>query len=111
MARDAQLQAETDAALALTVVSASKGLEERSHPERPLVRREAAFELLRLRGYTSPELRVNNATGSYVGGGIVNPFEGSFTNDTIDYRFRYPTGGVLWDDTYVLKSDGTTAPA
>lgn len=73
--------------------------------------RRPVLELLRLRGYTSPELRVNNATGSYVGGGIVNPFEGSFTNDTIDYRFRYPTGGVLWDDTYVLKSDGTTAPA
>lgn len=72
--------------------------------------RRPVLELLRLRGYTSPELRVNNATGTYVGGGVVGPFEGSFTNDTIDYRFRYPTGSVLWDDTYVLHSNGTTAP-
>jgi hypothetical protein len=72
--------------------------------------RRPVLELLRLRGYTTPELRVNNATGSYVGGAVVPPFEGSFTNDTIDYRFRYPVGAVLWSDTYILHSEGTTAP-
>lgn len=72
--------------------------------------RRPVLELLRLRGYTTPELRVQNATGSYVGGGVVAPFDGSFANDTIDYRFRYPTGGVLWDDVFVLHSEGTTAP-
>lgn len=71
--------------------------------------RRPVLELLRLRGYTSPELRVKNATGTYVGGGAVSPFEGSFDNDTIDYRFRYPVGAVLWDDTYILHSTGANA--
>lgn len=69
--------------------------------------RRPVLELGRLRGYTTPELRVNNATGTYVGGGQVSPFEGSFTNDTIDYRFRYVAGGILWTDDPIVYSDGT----
>jgi len=64
------------------------------------------LELGRLRGYTSPELRVHNVTGNYVGGGAVAPFEGSFDNDTIDLRIRYPLAGILWDATYVVWSQG-----
>jgi hypothetical protein len=74
---------------------------------KPGTTRRPVLELARLRGYETPELRVDNAVGSYVGGGAVSPFEGSFDNDTIDYRFRYVAGGILWDDTYVLHSDGT----
>lgn len=68
--------------------------------------RRPVLELLRLRGNETPELRVNNITGNYLGGASVPPFEGSFDNDTIDFRFRYPVGAVLWDETYVVTSDG-----
>jgi len=68
--------------------------------------RRPVLELGRLRGNTSPELRVNNVTGNYAGGGAVSPFEGSFDNDTIDLRIRYPLAGILWDDTYVVWSQG-----
>lgn len=65
------------------------------------------LELGRLRGYESPELRVNNDTGTYVGGSAVSPFEGNFDNDSIDYRIRYVCGGILWDGSYSLYSKGT----
>lgn len=65
------------------------------------------LELARLRGYETPELRVENQAGNYLGGGAVSPFEGSFTNDSVGIRFRYVAGGVLWDDIFVLKSNGS----
>lgn len=76
---------------------------------KPGTLRRPVLELGRLRGYETPELRVQNAAGNYMGGGAVSPFEGSFDNDTIDYRFRYVAGGILWDATYVLYSDGSGA--
>lgn len=69
--------------------------------------RRPVLELLRLRGYEAPELRVHGDTGSYVGGAAVSPFEGNFDNDTVDYRIRYVAGGVMWSSAYALKSDGT----
>lgn len=67
------------------------------------------LELGQLRGYETPELRINNLTGDYAGGGTVSPFEGSFENDTIDLRLRYPLTGILWDASYVVWSKGTNA--
>lgn len=69
--------------------------------------RRPVLELLRLRGYEAPELRIHGDTGSYVGGSAVSPFEGNFDADVIDYRIRYVAGGVLWSDDYSLHSDGT----
>lgn len=69
--------------------------------------RRPVLELLRLRGYERPELRVHGDTGQYVGGSAVSPFEGNFDNDTIDYRIRYVAGGVMWSSSYSVKSDGT----
>lgn len=67
------------------------------------------LELLRLRGYERPELRVNNATGTYMGGGQIAPFEGSFDNDTMDMRLRYVVGGAFWGtgEAAVVYSDGS----
>lgn len=76
---------------------------------KPNAIRRPVLELLRLRGYEQPELRVHGDTGSYVGGSSVSPFEGNFDNDTIDYRIRYVAGGVLWSDDYSVHSDGTGA--
>lgn len=70
--------------------------------------RRPVLELLRLRGYATPELRAHGNTGVYQGSSAVVPFnEGSWDNDTIDYRIRYVAGGALWDDSYVLKSDSS----
>ena len=71
--------------------------------------RRPLLELGRLRGYETPELRVQNATGNYLGGASVAPFEGSFNNDTIDYRFRYVAGGILWGTEPIVYSDGSAA--
>jgi hypothetical protein len=68
--------------------------------------RRPVLELLRLRGYETPELRVSNATGDYAAGGKVSPFEGSFETDSISYRYRYVTGGVLWDEKWIVVSEG-----
>jgi hypothetical protein len=71
--------------------------------------RRPVLELGRLRGNAAPELRVNNLTGNYSGGGAVPPFEGSFDNDSIDMRLRYPISGLLWDDRFVVWSTGAGA--
>ena len=68
--------------------------------------RRPVLELGRLRGQSAPELRINNQTGNYAGGGAVPPFEGNFDNDTIDMRLRYPLTGILWSDVYVVWSTG-----
>lgn len=69
--------------------------------------RRPVLELGKLQGYTSPELRIHNATGTFVGGGAVSPFEGSFDNDTIDLRIRHIVGGINWAAaSFILWSQG-----
>lgn len=68
------------------------------------------LERLTLIGHEQAELRVNNLTGNYVGGSSVPPFEGSFDNDTADWRVRLVTGAVLWSPQAVVYSDGTGTP-
>lgn len=67
------------------------------------------LELLRLVGHELPELRVNNATGVYVGGGAISPFEGNFENDAADFRIRTFARGILWSPELIVFSDGTGA--
>ena len=69
--------------------------------------RRPVLELLRLRGYEAPELRVQANAGNYLGGGVVSPFEGDFEADEIAMRVRFVAGGVMWDSSYSVKSDGT----
>nr|WP_297424777.1 Mu-like prophage major head subunit gpT family protein [uncultured Actinotalea sp.] len=56
-----------------------------------------------LRGYESPDLRVKADTGSQVGGGAIDPRDGSFDDDTVQYRVRHVTGAatVIPTETYV----------
>jgi hypothetical protein len=75
---------------------------------KPGTARRPVLELGKLQGYTSPELRIHNATGTYVGGGAVSPFEGSFDNDVIDMRIRHIVGGINWaPDSFIVWSKGT----
>ncbi|WP_025157187.1 hypothetical protein [Leifsonia aquatica] len=72
--------------------------------------RRPVIEFLKLRGYETPELRVQNLQGSYVGGGSISPFEGSFENDSLAYRLRDINGAVLWNENLIIWSDGTGGP-
>ncbi len=65
------------------------------------------LQLLRLVGHEVPELRVQGHTGTYVGGGDISPFEGSFDNDSADFRLRMFTKGILWTPELVVWSDGS----
>ncbi len=69
--------------------------------------RRPVLQLLRLLGHETPELRVQGNTGTYVGGGAVSPFEGSFDNDTADFRLRMFSKGQLWTPDLVIWSDGS----
>lgn len=74
---------------------------------KPGATRRPVLERLTLRGYETPQLFVENMTGSYIGGGAVSPFEGSFTNDTITLKLRQFGGGVVWDNgAAIVKSSG-----
>lgn len=60
-----------------------------------------------LRGHEVPELRVSNATGVYIGGSAVSPFEGSFENDSAEFRLRMFGAGILWSPELVVWSNAT----
>ena len=68
--------------------------------------RRPVLEFLNLRGYETPELRVQNLQGSYVGKGAISPFEGSFETDSLAYRLRFVKGAVLWNENQVIWSTG-----
>lgn len=65
------------------------------------------LDRLRLIGHEAVDLRVENLTGQYVGGGNVHPMEGSFVADTAKWRARQVTKGVLWSPQAVVHSDGS----
>ena len=54
-----------------------------------------------------PERRVADDAGNYITGGAVNPMQGSFVNDTIQYRMRQFSGGALYVPDAVIWSDGS----
>ena len=65
------------------------------------------YKLGRLRGHVGPELRLQNVTGQYLGGGNVAPFEGSFETDSAAFRGRIIGGGLGWNPEFAVISDGT----
>lgn len=71
--------------------------------------RRPVLELGKLTGQESPELRISNVTGTYVGGGAVSPYEGSFDTDQIDFRLRQVLKGLNWSPDHIVWSKGTGA--
>ncbi|PZR55229.1 hypothetical protein DNL40_02340 [Xylanimonas oleitrophica] len=59
-----------------------------------------------LRGHETPDLRVKADTGSRVGGGLIAPEDGSFDDDTIQYRVRHVVGAAHVDPKATYASDG-----
>lgn len=59
-----------------------------------------------LQGHETPDLRVKNDQGLRPGGGAVSAGEGSFDDDTIQYRVRHVVGSALIDNTFTYASRG-----
>lgn len=62
----------------------------------------------KLRGRENPELRMANTAGNALGGGAINPREGSFLNDDIEFRVRHFVGaaGIAPEVTAVSNGSG-----
>lgn len=60
-----------------------------------------------LRGHETPDLRVKSSTGSRVGGGLIDPREGDFDDDTIQYRVRHVLGSAHIDPIATYVSNGS----
>lgn len=61
----------------------------------------------KLRGRGTPELRISDATGNYLGGAKVPGREGSFTHDNIEFRVRHFMGAAGIAKEVVAASKGT----
>jgi len=72
----------------------------------PGATRRRILDLGLLIGHETPEIRVENATGTFLGGAAVSPFEGSFDTDSATFRLRQINGGLLWNADHVVWSTG-----
>ena len=59
-----------------------------------------------LAGNETPDLRVKADTGNRAGGGSIAPEQGSFDDDTIQYRVRHVVGAELIDPKFTFVSQG-----
>lgn len=60
-----------------------------------------------IRGRETPELRISNNTGDYLGGGSVPGREGSFVNDDMEFRVRHFFGAaaIAYETAVVSRGD------
>lgn len=68
--------------------------------------RPAVYETF-LRGHETPDLRVKADAGMALGGGAIDPAEGSFERDSVEYRVRHVVGGNQGFDDAVFVSTGS----
>lgn len=66
-----------------------------------------AFYVAFLRGHETPDVRVKTDTGQRAGGGAVDPTEGSFDIDDIQYRVRHVVGSAGTDMIGTAASNGS----
>lgn len=90
----------------LSVINTTSGktswyVHAKSNSERP------AFEFDFLRGYEQPQLFMKAPDAVRVGGGAVDPMQGSFTDDSLDYKIRHIFGGGALDPKATVASNGT----
>lgn len=62
-----------------------------------------------LRGHAEPELFMRSPNAVRVAGGDVSPFDGSFENDSIEYKARYVLGGSRIEPKMTVASNGSGA--
>ncbi|MFV2172334.1 Mu-like prophage major head subunit gpT family protein [Actinomadura sp. LOL_016] len=68
-----------------------------------------AMEVGFLTGHETPELFMASPNAVRVGGGTVDPMDGDFRTDAIDYKVRYVFGGTLMDPKSSVASTGDPA--
>lgn len=68
-----------------------------------------ALEIGRLIGHESPELFQKSPNATRVGGGTVDPTDGDFDTDSVEWKVRHVMGGVLMDPKSALASTGTAS--
>lgn len=66
-----------------------------------------AIDFGRLRGREEPEIWVKSPNAIRVDGGAVDPMDGDFDTDTIQYRLRHVYGGAVVDAKYTVASNGS----
>lgn len=66
-----------------------------------------AVVLARLAGHEAPDLRVKNDQGTRLDGTMIDPLEGNFEFDTIDYRVRHVAGAGAVDAIACAYSNGS----
>jgi hypothetical protein len=66
-----------------------------------------AVEVDFLRGHEAPELFMRTPDAVRVGGGSVDPMDGSFDNDSVEYKLRHVLGGARVDPKMAVASNGS----
>lgn len=66
-----------------------------------------AGEIGFLRGYETPDIRIKSSDSLRAGGGSVDPMDGDFNTDSIQYRVRHVFGGTVMDPKSVVGSNGS----
>lgn len=66
-----------------------------------------ALAMAFLRGHEQPDLRVKADGGNRAGGGVVDPLDGSFDTDDIEYRVRHVAGAAHLDPKGTYASTGS----
>lgn len=62
-----------------------------------------------LRGWETPDLRIKSDTGQRMGGGAIDPSEGSFDEDAVYYRVRHVTGSASVDPIHTYAGTGAAS--
>lgn len=96
-----------DVAIRLEVNRRLKGLAWFIVPEPTSAR--PAFSVAFLRGWESPDLRIKNDAGNRVGGGSIDPTEGSFDEDGVFYRVRHVVGSATVDPLHTYAATGAAS--
>jgi hypothetical protein len=68
-----------------------------------------AFEVGFLAGHAQPELFIKSPDSRRIGGGDINPLDGDFRTDSIEYKVRHVAGGGVIDPYQTFASRGNGA--
>lgn len=63
-----------------------------------------------LRGHEAPELFMKSSDSLRVGGGVVDPMQGDFATDSLQYKVRAFMGGTRIDPKMTVASNGSGQP-
>lgn len=66
-----------------------------------------ALEMGFLRGHETPELFMKQPNAVRIGGGPINPQDGDFDTDSLQYKIRHVFGGTQLDPIMTVASNGT----